>query len=118
MHSGQHAMTARLQIAAQMADLAALRLRRAGTSGTDNILFRLAKSLVAQVPHLPHAEARIDLQAHWLAQLGPLPFAVPTALRFATPGAIKGLVQAVCADGACDASERVAANSILVSQEG
>ena len=89
MHSGQHEVTARQAlrlIAAQMPDLAALPLRRVGQSGTDNVLFRLGKSLVARFPRLPHAEAEIDLQAHWLPSLAPLPLAVPTASEFGLPG--------------------------------
>ena len=89
MHAGQHQVTARQArrlIAAQMPDLAALPLRRVGQPGTDNILFRLGNSLVARFPRLPHAEAQIDLQAHWLPHLTPLPLPVPVAQRFGLPG--------------------------------
>ncbi len=89
MHQGQHEVTARrarLLIASQMPDLAAQPLRRVGQSGTDHVLFRLGKSLVARFPRLPHAEAQIDLQAAWLPQLSPLPLPVPMAQRFGLPG--------------------------------
>lgn len=90
MHSNQHevtAATARALLAAQMPELAQAPLRRAGQSGTDNVLFRMGSDFVARFPRLPHAEAQISTQAQWLPRLSSnLPLSVPLTLRFGLPG--------------------------------
>lgn len=74
-------------IARQMPDLAGLPLRRAGVSGTDNVLYRVGPDLVARFPRFAAAEAQISRQAQWLARLStPLPLAVPLTQRLGLPG--------------------------------
>ena len=90
MQQGQHNVTAALAralIAAQMPDLAALPLRRVGVAGTDNVLFRLGRDLVARFPRLPHAEVQIAVLARWLPGVAPLvPVDVPLGQRFGQAG--------------------------------
>lgn len=89
MHADEHAITAhkaRALIAAQMPDLAGLALRRVGTSGTDNVLFRLGPGLVARFPRLPHAARQIDHLVRWMPRLPVLPLAVPKVTRLGQPG--------------------------------
>lgn len=91
MHLTQHEVTpalARALLAAQMPELATAPLRRAGQSGTDNVLYRIGNEFVARFPRLPHAEAQISTQAQWLPRLSAhLPLSVPLTLRFGLPGA-------------------------------
>jgi len=78
---------ARALIAAQMADLAHLPLRRLAGGGTDNVIYRLGRDLLIRFPRRPVAEAEIAGLRAWLPGLAPgLGLRAPLILRCGAPG--------------------------------
>ena len=80
-------------VAEQFPQWAGLRLRRVGTSGTDNVLYRLGRDLVVRLPRLrergndPEGRA-FDRDLRWLPRLAPLlPVAVPVPIAKGLPAA-------------------------------
>jgi aminoglycoside phosphotransferase (APT) family kinase protein len=78
-------------VADQFPQWAGLPLRRVGTGGTDNVLYRLGRELVVRLPRLrehgndPDGRA-FDRDLHWLPRLAPLlPVAVPVPIAKGLP---------------------------------
>ena len=66
---------------------AAMSLRRLGSSGSSNALFRLGDDLLVRLPRQPGGSAAIDKEAIWLPVIAPsLPVAVPEIVAVGEPG--------------------------------
>jgi aminoglycoside phosphotransferase (APT) family kinase protein len=68
-------------------DWEALPLRRLGSSGSTNALFRLGDDLLVRLPRQPGGTATIEKEARWLPRIGPLlPVGVPDVVAVGEPG--------------------------------
>ncbi|MBE9637351.1 aminoglycoside phosphotransferase family protein [Salipiger mangrovisoli] len=72
----EDAAVARL-LRAQAPGWAALPVRRIGSSGTDNAIYRLGERLCLRVPRRPSAVGLLANEMDWLPRLGSLPLEVP-----------------------------------------
>src|SRR5690349_18512864 len=71
-----------------MPEHAYLPLRRLGSSGSTNALFRLGDDLLVRLPRQPGGSTDITKEAAWTPVLGPsLPVAVPEVLSVFEPDA-------------------------------
>lgn len=63
-----------------------LPLRPVGSTGTDNVLYRLGDDLAVRLPRIGWAVAQVDKEQQWLPRLAPLlPVAVPHVLARGRP---------------------------------
>ncbi|MEM8859032.1 MAG: phosphotransferase, partial [Chloroflexota bacterium] len=59
-----------------------------GSSGTDNVLYRLGDELVVRLPRVEWATAQIDKDKNWLPILAPqLPIDIPEQIAVGSPSA-------------------------------
>lgn len=74
-------------IAAQVPQWGGLRLAPVGSSGTDNVLYRLGDEMVVRLPRIEWAVGDVAKEQEWLPRLAPsLPLVIPTPLHHGTPG--------------------------------
>ncbi|MFI1290002.1 phosphotransferase [Streptomyces sp. NPDC020792] len=73
-------------IAAQFPRWAGLPVRRIGSAGTSNVMYRLGEDMVARLPRTAGAAGYVEKEHTWLPRLAPtLPLAVPVPLGMGAP---------------------------------
>ncbi|MFB7733964.1 aminoglycoside phosphotransferase family protein [Streptomyces sp. NPDC056112] len=73
-------------IAAQFPRWAGLPVRRVGSAGTSNVMYRLGEDMVVRLPRTAGAAGDVEKEHTWLPRLAPsLPLAVPVPLGMGAP---------------------------------
>ncbi|AZM57582.1 phosphotransferase [Streptomyces sp. WAC 01529] len=90
MHAGEaevdEAVVGRL-IGAQFPAWAGLPVRRVGSAGTSNVMYRLGPDMVVRLPRLAGSAKDVAREQHWLPRLAAaLPVAVPVPIAQGVPG--------------------------------
>jgi aminoglycoside phosphotransferase (APT) family kinase protein len=73
-------------LAGQFPQWADLPLKRVGSAGTDNAIYRLGEDMAVRLPRRPGAAKQVEKEQQWLPKLAPhLPLAVPLPLAKGSP---------------------------------
>ncbi|WP_030777956.1 aminoglycoside phosphotransferase family protein [Streptomyces sp. NRRL S-920] len=74
-------------IAAQFPAWAGLGVRRVGSAGTSNVMYRLGRDMVVRLPRLAGSAEDVEREHRWLPRLSAaLPVAIPVPLAQGVPG--------------------------------